>query len=111
MAVQVNGDVVAGGRIRQILRLGLSKAVLLWRATCQPEHWTHFRHHSFGNQIARSVALAIQPDGKIVVLGNVSLSSFGMPNQGFTLARYLNTNSTGAELYSDLRALSTDSVP
>jgi hypothetical protein len=44
---------------------------------------------SFGNQVATVAAVAIQSDGKIVVLGNENPSSVGMPNNGFTLARYL----------------------
>ena len=45
---------------------------------------------SFNGDSASINALAIQSDGKIVALGQDKPASFGSPNPGFTLARYLS---------------------
>ncbi len=44
---------------------------------------------SNGENAAAASALAIQSDGKIVTVGRDNPLVFGMPNNGFTLARYL----------------------
>ena len=96
LAVQSNGDIIAAGQTSAVNpSLGPNQASFaLARYTRNGPLDTTFGTNglvttSFGNQVATVAAVAIQSDGKIVVLGNENPSSVGMPNNGFTLARYL----------------------
>lgn len=96
LAVQTNGDLVAAGTAEvSNPAFGLSQASFaLARYTSSGALDTTFGTGgrvttAFGSDSASIVAIALQSDGKIVAVGNVTPAVFGTPNQGFTLARYL----------------------
>ena len=96
LAVQINGDIVAAGETSAVNpALSPTQASFaLARYTPNGALDTTFGTNglvttSLGNQVASIVAVVFQSDSKIVVLGNETPSTFGTPNNGFTLARYL----------------------
>lgn len=97
VAVQLNGDIVTAGETSAVNpAFSPSQASFaLARYTPNGALDTTFGNNglvttSFGsNEVASVIAMVIQPDGKIVVLGNENPTTFGTPNNGFTLARYL----------------------
>jgi len=96
LVLQTNGDVVAAGTAQVgNPAFGLSQgsfalARYLSNGPLDTTFGTGGRvTTAFGTQEAAIVAIAIQSDGKIVALGNEVPSTFGTPNNGFTLARYL----------------------
>jgi uncharacterized delta-60 repeat protein len=97
LVIQTNGDIVAAGETSAVNPAfsPTQASFALARYTPNGPLDTTFGNNglvttSFGNnQVAGIVAAVIQIDGKIVVLGNERPTTFGTPNNGFTLARYL----------------------
>jgi hypothetical protein len=94
--MQTNGDIVAAGTAqRNNPAFGLSQgSFALVRYLANGPLDTTFGTGgrvttAFSTQEAAILAIAIQSDGKIVALGNEVPPTFGTPNNGFTLARYL----------------------
>ena len=99
LAVQSNGDIVAAGvteATNPVLGAGASDFGLA-RYTPNGQLDTSFGNNGLvttafgtnGENLAAASALAIQSDGKIVAVGYDNSPTFGSPNNGFTLARYL----------------------
>ncbi len=97
VAVQPDGDIVAAGftAAQNCLCGRQASDFALARYTAGGQLDTTFGTNSlvitsFKGDSASISALAIQSDGKIVALGRDTPASFGSPNPGFILARYLS---------------------
>ena len=94
VAVQSNGNIVAAG-FTAVQNAQQASDFALARYTADGQLDTTFGTNglvitSFNGDSASISALGIQSDGKIVAVGRDAPTSFGSPNPGFTLARYLS---------------------